>query len=85
MALALNDVMEKKSSLDFKNQAFINGNYTNSVTGKTFESISPVDGSVITSVAECDIEDINKAVKAARDVFETVSYTHLTLPTIRSV
>jgi len=27
MALALNDVMEKKSSLDFKNQAFINGNY----------------------------------------------------------
>ena len=33
MALALNDVMEKKSSLDFKNQAFINGNYINSVTG----------------------------------------------------
>ena len=68
MALALNDVMEKKSSLDFKNQAFINGNYTNSVTGKTFESISPVDGSIITSVSECDVEDINIAVKAARDV-----------------
>ena len=70
MALALNDVMEKKSSLDFKNQAFINGNYINSVTGKTFESISPVDGSIITSVSECDVEDINIAVKAARDVFE---------------
>ncbi len=77
MALALNDVMEKKSSLDFKNQAFINGNYTNSVTGKTFESISPVDGSVITSVAECDIEDINKAVKAARDVFEKGSWSRM--------
>ena len=44
MALALNDVIEKKSSIDFKTQAFINGNYTDSVTGKTFESISPVDG-----------------------------------------
>ncbi len=77
MALALNDVMEKKSSLDFKNQAFINGNYINSVTGKTFESISPVDGSVITSVAECDIEDINKAVKAARDVFEKGSWSRM--------
>ena len=43
MALALNDVIEKKSSIDFKTQAFINGNYTHSVTGKTFESISPVD------------------------------------------
>ena len=77
MALALNDVMEKKSSLDFKNQAFINGNYINSVTGKTFESISPVDGSIITSVSECDVEDINIAVKAARDVFEKGSWSRM--------
>ena len=70
MALALNDVIEKKSSIDFKTQAFINGNYTNSVTGKTFESISPVDGSLIANVSECDVEDINNAVKAARAVFE---------------
>ena len=70
MALALNDVIEKKSSIDFKTQAFINGNYTNSVTGKTFESISPVDGSLIANVSECDVEDIINAVKAARAVFE---------------
>ena len=49
MALALNDVMEKNHLWILKIKAFINGNYINSVTGKTFESISPVDGSVITS------------------------------------
>ena len=62
MALALNDVIEKKSSIDFKTQAFINGNYINSITGKTFESISPVDGSLIANVSECDVKDINNAV-----------------------
>ena len=77
MALALNDVIEKKSSIDFKTQAFINGNYTNSVTGKTFESISPVDGSLIAKVSECDVEDINNAVKAARAVFEKGSWSRM--------
>ena len=77
MALDLNDVIEKKSSIDYKTQAFINGNYTNSVTGKTFESISPVDGSLIANVSECDVEDINNAVKAARAVFEKGSWSRM--------
>ena len=44
MALAYNDVVEKRNAIDFKTQAFINGNYVDSTTGKTFESISPIDG-----------------------------------------
>ena len=77
MALAYNDVVEKRNAIDFKTQAFINGNYVDSQTGKTFESISPVDGKLITNVSECDIEDINKAVKAAREVFEKGSWSRM--------
>lgn len=77
MALEYNDVIDKKNSIDFKNKAFINGNYIDAVTGKTFESLSPVDGKLITSVSECDVKDINNAVKAARNVFEKGSWSRM--------
>ena len=77
MALAYNDVVEKRDAIDFRTQAFINGNYVEATTGKTFESVSPVDGKIITNVSECDIEDINKAVKAAREVFEKGSWSRM--------
>ena len=77
MALAYNDVISKKDSLDFRTQAFIGGNYVDSISGKTFESISPVDGKIITNIAECDVEDINKAVIAAREVFEKGSWSRM--------
>ena len=77
MALAYNDVIDKKDSLDFRTQAFIGGNYVDSTSGKTFESISPVDGKIITNIAECDVEDINKAVVAAREVFEKGSWSRM--------
>jgi len=77
MALAYNDVIDKKDSLDFRTQAFIGGNYVDSISGKTFESISPVDGKIITNIAECDVEDINKAVVAAREVFEKGSWSRM--------
>ncbi|MDG2416776.1 MAG: aldehyde dehydrogenase [Pelagibacterales bacterium] len=77
MALAYNDVIDKKNSLDFRTQAFIGGNYVDSTSGKTFESISPVDGKIITNISECDVEDINKAVIAAREVFEKGSWSRM--------
>jgi len=61
MALNYEEVIKVKNSLSFKNQAFINGKYVNSISGKVFENYSPVDGALVTSVAECDIEDINNA------------------------
>ena len=74
MALNYEEVIKVKNSLSFKNQAFINGKYVNSISGKVFENYSPVDGALVTSVAECDIDDINNAVKAARSVFEKGSW-----------
>lgn len=49
---------------------FINGEFVDAVSGRTFETIDPRTGDVITSVAEGDKEDIDLAVKAAREAFD---------------
>ena len=47
----------------------INGVAMDAVSGKTFETTSPIDNSVICSVAEGDAEDIHLAAQAAQDAF----------------
>ncbi|PIA65087.1 hypothetical protein AQUCO_00100518v1 [Aquilegia coerulea] len=49
---------------------FINGEFVDAVSGNTFETIDPRTGEVITRVAEGGKEDIDLAVKAARDAFD---------------
>src|SRR5262244_3173805 len=51
-------------------QLFIDGKFVDSRSGKTFESISPHDQSVVAVVAEGDKADIDDAVKAARAAYE---------------
>src|SRR5262245_2744099 len=51
-------------------QLFINGKFTDSQSGKTFESINPHDRSVVATCAEGDKADIDAAVTAARAAFE---------------
>ncbi len=60
----------KAKALTIRNQAFINGQYVPAASGKTFSCLSPIDGLLITQVAECEQEDIERAVKAARHAFE---------------
>ncbi|KAJ0960375.1 hypothetical protein J5N97_001792 [Dioscorea zingiberensis] len=48
---------------------FINGLFHDALSGKTFETIDPRTGDVITRVAEGDKPDIDLAVKAAREAF----------------
>ncbi|KAG6589901.1 Aldehyde dehydrogenase family 2 member C4, partial [Cucurbita argyrosperma subsp. sororia] len=49
---------------------FINGQFLDSVSGKTLETIDPRTGEVIASVAAGDKEDVDLAVKAAREAFD---------------
>ncbi|KAL8094085.1 hypothetical protein AgCh_035820 [Apium graveolens] len=49
---------------------FINGEFVDSISGKTFETIDPRTEEVIAKVAEGSKEDIDLAVKAARDAFD---------------
>src|SRR6202795_5258105 len=48
----------------------INGQWISSTSGKTFPTINPSTGEVITQVAEADAPDVDKAVSAARAAFE---------------
>jgi aldehyde dehydrogenase (NAD+) len=49
---------------------FIGGQWIPSASGKTFETMNPATEEVITQVAECDAEDVDKAVLAAREALE---------------
>lgn len=49
---------------------FINGHFTDSLSGKTFETIDPRSGEAIAKIAEGDKEDVDLAVKAAREAFD---------------
>jgi aldehyde dehydrogenase (NAD+) len=48
----------------------INGEWVESVSGKTIETRNPATGEVITTVPDGNEEDINRAVAAARKAFE---------------
>ena len=61
---------EKAKALHFRSQAFIDGRFVDAVSGETFDCISPVDGRLLTKVAACGVEDVDRAVAAARRCFE---------------
>ncbi|KAJ7560012.1 hypothetical protein O6H91_04G110800 [Diphasiastrum complanatum] len=48
----------------------INGEFVDSASGKTFPTVDPRTEEVIANVAEGDVEDIDRAVKAARKAFD---------------
>ena len=60
----------RAAALNIRHQAFIDGNYVDAASGKSFDCISPADGRVIVAVAECEEEDVNRAVIAARKAFD---------------
>ncbi|CAK9150886.1 unnamed protein product [Ilex paraguariensis] len=49
---------------------FINGEFVDSIAGRTFETIDPRTGEIIARIAEGDKEDVDLAVKAARQAFD---------------
>ncbi len=51
----------------------INGEWTDSADGKSFESVNPATGEVLTRVAEAGRDDVDRAVKAARTAFDDVN------------
>jgi 4-guanidinobutyraldehyde dehydrogenase/NAD-dependent aldehyde dehydrogenase len=71
LRLSRSDIEEIRSRLAIKGQAFIDGRFVESVSGETFDDVSPRDGQVIAKVAACDAADVDLAVKAARRAFDT--------------
>ena len=51
-------------------QVYINGEWAKSHSGKTFPVYDPASEEVIAMVPDCNAEDVNRAVAAAKDAFE---------------
>src|SRR6201986_4000985 len=57
---------------------FINGQWVDAASGKTFETPNPATGQTLATVAEGDAEDINRAVAAARAAFDDGPWGRIT-------
>jgi len=63
---------------DFPTQLFINNEFVNAKSGKTFAVVNPATEEVIGHFQEGGPEDIDIAVQAARKAFQAGSWRHLT-------
>jgi phenylacetaldehyde dehydrogenase len=64
--------------IDKPRKMLINGQWVNSISGKTFPTYNPSTGEVLAQVAEGDRADIEQAVKAARKAFDQGPWRQLT-------
>lgn len=62
---------EHAHSERFDSQMFIGGQWVDAVSGATFDSINPATGAVIATVPRGDVNDVGRAVAAARDAFDS--------------
>jgi phenylacetaldehyde dehydrogenase len=59
-------------------QLFINGQWADAGSGKTFATPNPATGEILAHIAEGDAEDIDRAVRAARRAFEEGPWGRMT-------
>jgi phenylacetaldehyde dehydrogenase len=58
-------------------QLFINGQWVDAASGKTFETPNPATGETLARIAEGDVEDVNRAVTAARRAFDSGPWSRM--------
>jgi phenylacetaldehyde dehydrogenase len=59
-------------------QLFINGQWCDAASGRTFETPNPATGETLARIAEGGAEDIDRAVRAARKAFEEGPWSRMT-------
>src|SRR6202521_3390959 len=64
--------------IDQPRKMLVNGRWVTGASGKTFPTYNPATGEVLAQVAEGDREDINQAVKAARNAFDNGPWRRMT-------
>lgn len=81
-ATTYKELVSKATSTPFLQQRqkklLINNQWINSSSGKTFEAIDPASGIKLADIAWGEKEDINRAVKAARNAFENSAWRKMT-------
>ena len=64
--------------IDQPRKMLINGRWVNAASGKTFPTYNPATGEILAQVAEGDREDIEQAVRAARNAFDNGPWRRMT-------
>lgn len=59
------------ADLQIEGRAFINGRYEDALGGETRATVNPANGQELADVANCGIEDADRAVELARAAFES--------------
>ena len=77
MSLTFENIKKTKSNLNYPSQLFINGKYQKSISEKSFENISPIDGSIVNQVFFAEQEDIDLAVSKAKETFNKGYWSNL--------
>ncbi len=77
MEFNFESIQKIKSNLDYPSELFIDGKYKKSISEKSFDNISPIDGKIINKVYIAEQEDINLAVLKARETFEKGYWSNL--------
>jgi succinate-semialdehyde dehydrogenase len=68
--------MSSKSLLDsLQSKAYINGEWRKSSSNKTFKVFNPSNGELIGESSDCDVNDANDAINAAKNAFQEWSET----------
>lgn len=77
MTLNYQLIKAKKLKLNFPSDLFISGNYHKSISEKSFDNISPIDGKIINQISFAQQDDIDIAVSSARKVFEKGHWSNM--------
>jgi acyl-CoA reductase-like NAD-dependent aldehyde dehydrogenase len=64
------DWIARATAVEPRSELFIDGRFVPAASGRTYDDVSGRDGRVITQVAEGGVEDIDRAVAAARASFD---------------
>ncbi|HTO87828.1 MAG TPA: aldehyde dehydrogenase family protein [Thermoanaerobaculia bacterium] len=62
---------ETAPALNLRTDLFIGGQFVTSASGRRFATVNPATGETLGQVAEAGREDLDRAVEAARNAFET--------------
>lgn len=68
--LTANEYRDLAKQLTLPNQAFINGCFTPSISGRTFTTTNPATGEILTEIAACNAADVDLAVAHAKQAFD---------------
>ena len=80
--MAITEARNCGTRLNVPNQLFIGGQWVDALSGETFETVNPATGEVLAEVANAGKADVDRAVVAARQAFESGPWSTMT-PSMR--